>query len=587
MFFTSVEMVGMEHLPKDGPVILIGNHNNQFVDGLILLTSCHREISFMIAQKSFDRPLVGFLAKAFHSIPVSRPQDSAFGGSGKVRYEGTNSLVGQGTKFQKEVLEGSQLRLGAAGPSLKVKAVLSDERLEFEPPEDLDAAGTEWSSYKIFPKVDQSVMYDKVYRRLKMGACLGIFPEGGSHDRTDILPLKAGVAIIALDAYRKHHIRVPIVPVGLNYFQGHKFGGRAVVEFGPAIHIDESIYTQHETDRRGATEALLQVISAAMRSVIVPTPDYHTLELIYMARRLYVRDGVKMSAEETNDLNRRFAVGVQKLSLMAADGEAAETRERAESGTSETGTVSSSARGDPTLQPEEFKAFKEMKAELEDYLFTLKKLGMKDHQVRQIGWWSMEDLVGRLLYLVVTLCLGAIPQLLINVPVIAFAGRLAVREQQKALKASDVKLAARDVLMSFKIIYCVVFIPILYLVYILILCFVCRWSATSIILASASAPLFAFFGMKASEQGVRNYKNLVPLIKRVMPESRRHQDMLPARRATLQRSLHALVKQFGPRLGNLYWQKDVDWTKELAEMEAIKTCLLQSAASPRASKKQE
>lgn len=30
---------------------------------------------------------------------------------------------------------------------------------------------------------------------------MGIFPEGGSHDRTDLLPLKAGVAVIALEAH--------------------------------------------------------------------------------------------------------------------------------------------------------------------------------------------------------------------------------------------------------------------------------------------------------------------------------------------------------------------------------------------------
>ena len=94
---------------------------------------------------------------------------------------------------------------------------------------------------------------ESVPRPLRNGQCLGIFPEGGSHDRTDLLPLKAGVVIIALEAYSKHYITVPIVPVGLNYFHGHRFGGRVVIEFGPPIVVPEQIHLQHKTDKRGST----------------------------------------------------------------------------------------------------------------------------------------------------------------------------------------------------------------------------------------------------------------------------------------------------------------------------------------------
>lgn len=61
---------------------------------------------------------------------------------------------------------------------------------------------------------------------------IGIFPEGGSHDRTDLLPLKVGIALIAYSALEQNGSSVPIVPVGLNYFRGHRFRGRVTVEFG-------------------------------------------------------------------------------------------------------------------------------------------------------------------------------------------------------------------------------------------------------------------------------------------------------------------------------------------------------------------
>merc|ERR1740117_2289590 len=108
-------------------------------------------------------------------------------------------------------------------------------------------------------------------------------------------------------------------------------------------------------------------------------------------------------------------------------------------------------------------------------MLTLKSLGIRDHQVRQIGWWSMEDLVGRLLYLLVAVAFAAMPQILFNLPVMYVAGKLAVVEQKKALAASSVKLAARDVVMSYKIIYVLVFIPIMYVIYTLFFLLVLRW----------------------------------------------------------------------------------------------------------------
>lgn len=48
-------------------------------------------------------------------------------------------------------------------------------------------------------------MYDKVWEALNNEDCIGIFPEGGSHDRTDLLPLKAGVCIMALGMMAKYN----------------------------------------------------------------------------------------------------------------------------------------------------------------------------------------------------------------------------------------------------------------------------------------------------------------------------------------------------------------------------------------------
>jgi hypothetical protein len=77
-----------------------------------------------------------------------------------------------------------------------VKEVLSDTEAilavdygEASPLEEHIAQG-KWTTYDILKHIDQSEMFDSVQRALANGQCLGIFPEGGSHDRTDLLPLK-------------------------------------------------------------------------------------------------------------------------------------------------------------------------------------------------------------------------------------------------------------------------------------------------------------------------------------------------------------------------------------------------------------
>ena len=51
----------------------------------------------------------------------------------------------------------------------------------------------------------------------------GIFPEGGSHDQTELLALKSGIAKMALGTIAKYPaLDLQIIPVGLNYYRGHR-----------------------------------------------------------------------------------------------------------------------------------------------------------------------------------------------------------------------------------------------------------------------------------------------------------------------------------------------------------------------------
>jgi 1-acyl-sn-glycerol-3-phosphate acyltransferase len=104
---------------------------------------------------------------------------------------------------------------------------------------------------------------------------------GGSHDRTDLLPLKAGVSVIALGAMANDpNVKVKIVPVGLSYFHPHRFRSRSVVEFGRAMDVPAEyveMYKEGGMRKREAVTKLLDLIYDALKTVTIRAPDYDTL----------------------------------------------------------------------------------------------------------------------------------------------------------------------------------------------------------------------------------------------------------------------------------------------------------------------
>jgi glycerol-3-phosphate O-acyltransferase / dihydroxyacetone phosphate acyltransferase len=127
-----------------------------------------------------------------------------------------------------------------------------------------------------------------------------------------------GVALIAYSAYVELGMTVPIVPVGLNYFNSHRWRGRAIIEYGKPLYIDTNnveAYKSGGQARKNVCNELLQDIESSMRSVIVSTSDYQTMQLIHTARRLYVKasSSARLPSSEKQDLSRRFAEGYRRL----------------------------------------------------------------------------------------------------------------------------------------------------------------------------------------------------------------------------------------------------------------------------------
>lgn len=76
IFFRRIELAGLEHVPPSAPVIFAVNHPNALIDPLFLLCFAPRRVSFLAKAPLFRMPLIGWIVRAFDSIPVYRKQDN-------------------------------------------------------------------------------------------------------------------------------------------------------------------------------------------------------------------------------------------------------------------------------------------------------------------------------------------------------------------------------------------------------------------------------------------------------------------------------------------------------------------------------
>ncbi|KAF7907506.1 uncharacterized protein EAF01_005092 [Botrytis porri] len=565
LFFREVHPRGAWKVPRRGPVIFVAApHANQFVDPLILMRTlrneCHRRAAFLIAAKSMGRFIVGWFARKVGAVPVGRALDMVKPGSGTIYLPDPINdpllIRGVGTKFDgKEVQVGGLLVLptmDGTAANTEIAEVISAEEMRLKKPfkgrnamiqltgrNDVDENGKfgdqsvkgtkegfEGSKYKTAPKVDQTQVYDAVFDRLKGGGAVGIFPEGGSHDRTELLPLKAGVAIMALGSLAANpDSGLQIVPCGMNYFHAHKFRSRAVIEFGNPIEVPKELVELYKSgDRRGAVSQLLDIVYQALVAVTVTSPDYDTLMLIQAARRLYNPTGKKLPLPMVVELNRRLVKGYTHY------------------------------KDDPRIVS--------LKKFVLDYNRQLRYMNLKDHQV-EYAKFSVPKAVFLLFYRLgklAVLSIGVIPGLVLFAPVFIASKIISIKKSKEALAASTVKLQGRDVMATWKLLVALAFAPILYNFYTIILAY---WTYKNRVQGYVPGwvPLYAIFvfgyilfpaitfaALRFGEVGMDIAKSLRPLIVALNPSSSNVIFKLRERRAQLSAQVTDVINTLGPEM---------------------------------------
>ncbi|KAG6034229.1 hypothetical protein E4U41_006632 [Claviceps citrina] len=580
-FFREVVPRGSWKVPKSGPVLFVAApHANQFVDGLILQRTLRQEagrrVSLLIAQKSIHG-FIGWASRQVSSVPVGRAQDVTKTAPGTiylpdpvndptlVRGVGTNFGTGPGQTHGVIFLPPGK---DTASVSNDVAEIIGPEEIRLKRPfkgklamlqltgrDDIDengqlrhghvkgpAPGYQGTEFKVAPNIDQTKVYKAVFSRLLTGGCVGIFPEGGSHDRTELLPIKAGVAIMALGALEQApECGLKIVPVGMNYFHAHKFRSRAVVEFGTPFEIPPQLVEAYSNNRRReAIGKVIDTVYEALSAVTVSTPNYDTLMLIQAARRLYNPTGRKLPLPVVVELNRRLAQGYERY------------------------------KDDERITS--------LSASVKNYNSQLRYLNLKDHQV-QYAKMSIFKVLLLFVYRSIKLSflfVCTIPGLLLFAPVFVATKIISIQKAKTALAGSTVKVRGRDVMATWKILVAMVIAPTVYHMYSILIVFkvwqdglwgyVPRWVPLWLAYFAIWPAMIGitFAALRFGEVGMDIFKSLRPLVLCVVPSSDFNIHTLRLRRAELSAQVTDLINTLGPEMF-----PDFDKTRLVPDMTRV------------------
>ncbi len=167
-------------------------------------------------------------------------------------------------------------------------------------------------------KLDNDAAFASMFDTLAAGRAIGIFPEGLSHDTSQLARLKTGAARLALGAVARG-TPVTIVPCGLTFIHPKRFRSRVLVQYGEPIAVAAPAPTGPPPEtRESGTEggsataaedqsparALTDRMERALRGLTINAVDWDTVRMLDSVRRLYQPPTI--SIEERVELARRF-----------------------------------------------------------------------------------------------------------------------------------------------------------------------------------------------------------------------------------------------------------------------------------------
>jgi glycerol-3-phosphate O-acyltransferase/dihydroxyacetone phosphate acyltransferase len=79
LFYRRIEVIGSEHIPGRGPLIIAANHHNALVDAMLVMTAVPRRLVIIAAAPLFRNPVIGPWLRLVGALPVLRRQEGVAG----------------------------------------------------------------------------------------------------------------------------------------------------------------------------------------------------------------------------------------------------------------------------------------------------------------------------------------------------------------------------------------------------------------------------------------------------------------------------------------------------------------------------
>ncbi len=126
------------------------------------------------------------------------------------------------------------------------------------------------------------------YELLEKGGALAIFPEGVSHERQAVLPLKTGCARITLEAEERNDFRlgVKVVPVGLYFSAPSIFRSDVLVVFGPVLD-PKDYFDRYRSEPQNAVRDLTGDLERRLRELTLHVPQSEEEPLLSALRQMF------------------------------------------------------------------------------------------------------------------------------------------------------------------------------------------------------------------------------------------------------------------------------------------------------------
>ena len=225
VFFSRIEVTGLEHVPRDGGGIVVAWHPNGLIDALLILCCCPRQVVFGARHGLFEVPVLGWLIRALGTVRLYRPQD-----------EGTHSSEAE--------------RRTANRRSLASLATAARQ-----------------SFVAIFP---EGATHDEPQLlELRCGA--------------------ARLFYMAMDPVDNDVPTPVILPVGLHYDKKHAFRSRVLVAFHPPLELPSELTTRiavSEEVERARIDRLTGLIDSTLREVVHATESWQLNHTVHRGRKL-------------------------------------------------------------------------------------------------------------------------------------------------------------------------------------------------------------------------------------------------------------------------------------------------------------